>query len=96
MEIVNQLAGSLAQSAAVTRQQSTDKSQQIRRSQVLKKDTATAADTFEHQVESCEELAPIHDDQRQKQDRRGKRKPAIPAPARPDSDEPPPHIDVKV
>jgi hypothetical protein len=98
MEIVNQLAGSLAQSASVTRQQSTDKSQQIRRAQVLKKDTATAADVFEHQVESCEELAPVHDDQRQPQQRRGgKRKPAnLPNNQVNTEDEPPSHIDVKV
>jgi hypothetical protein len=99
MEIVNQLAGSLAQSASVTRQQSTDKSQQIRRAQVLKKDTATAADTFEHQVESCEELAPIHDDQRQRSDGRRKRKRANDAAASQsgvDEQQPPPHLDVKV
>jgi hypothetical protein len=73
MQIVNQLAGSLAQSASVTRQQSTDKSDQIRHAQALRKDVA-AGDTFEHQVESSEELTPIHDEQSKNSGQRRKRK----------------------
>jgi hypothetical protein len=63
MEIVNQIAGSLAQSVVVTRQQSADKSRQIRRAQALRKDIATPGDSFEHKVESAEELTPTHDEQ---------------------------------
>jgi hypothetical protein len=74
MEIVNQIAGSLAQSNAVTRQQSTDKSQQIRRAQNLRKDVATTSDSFEHQVESAEELTPIHDEQKQNEPKRRRHK----------------------
>jgi hypothetical protein len=93
MEIVNPLAGSLAQSANVTRQQSADKTQQIRRAQTLRKDVA-AADTFEHQVESTEELTPIHDEQRQSdQQRRRKPKRSPNDPPQPDVEEPP-RIDV--
>jgi hypothetical protein len=66
MEIVNQITGALAQSNAVTRQQSADKSTQIRRAQLLRKDVAARGDSFEHQVESTEELSPIHDDQSSK------------------------------
>lgn len=70
MEIINHLAGSLAQSAAVTRQQSVDKTQQIRHAQARRKDIAAASDTFEHQVESTEELTPIHDEQEPSADQR--------------------------
>jgi hypothetical protein len=98
MEIINQLAGSLAQSAAVTRQQSTDKSQQVRRAQALRKDVAAAPDSFEHQVESCEELTPIHDEQqRKKSGNRGKKRAASDSEgsnAKPDDDAP--HVDVTV
>ena len=88
MEIVNPLAGSLAQSAAVTRQQSTDKSRQIRQAQALRKDVAAAPDSFEHQVESSEELNPIHDERRES---RQQGKPKNPQQT---EGEDPPHIDV--
>ena len=96
MEIFNQLAAPLAQSAAVERQQTTEKSQQIRRAQTAKKNVAAQADTFEHQVESCEELSPIHDespDARKRQPARDP-KPKRQSPATDDGD-PPPSIDVK-
>jgi len=89
MEIVNPLASSLAQSAAVTRQQSADKSRQIRHAQALRKDAAAAPDSFEHQVESSEELNPIHDERRESR-QQGKPKPT---PQQPEGEEPP-HIDV--
>jgi hypothetical protein len=90
MQIVNQLAGSLAQSASVTRQQSTDKSDQIRRAQALRKDVA-AGDTFEHQVESSEELTPIHDEQAKKGGQRRKRKKTLSNATGSDS---PPNLDI--
>src|SRR3954464_14993673 len=62
MEIINQLAAPLATSAAVARQQTSEKTQQITRAQTARKNVAAQADTFEHQVESCEELSPIHDE----------------------------------
>src|SRR3954469_14667981 len=74
VEIINQLAAPLAQSAGVARQQTTDKSQQIRRAQAVRKDVAAGADTFEHQVESCEEDTPIHEEQRKRQPKRGGRR----------------------
>ena len=94
MEIVNPLASSLAQSAAVTRQQSADKSQQIRHAQHLRKDVAASADSFEHQVESTEELNPIHDERRESdQQRRGDAR-QHPEQADGAEGEEPPHIDV--
>ena len=95
MEIINPLAGALAQSGNVTRQQSADKAQQIRRAQALRKDVAAASDTFEPHVESTEELNPIHDEQKRPDPRR-RRKPKPPAtnPPSPDEEQPPPRIDV--
>jgi hypothetical protein len=95
MEIVNPLAGSLAQSTTVTRQQSTDKSRQIRHAQDLRKDVAATPDSFEHQVESTEELNPIHDEQREPDRRR--RGNSHEHPRQDDTGpggEAPPHIDV--
>jgi hypothetical protein len=93
MEIVNQIAGALSQSTAVTRQQSADKSQQIRRAQLLRKDVAARGDSFEHQVESAEELSPIHDDQSPKNGK-GKRQKTKPPRANGNEDTPPPNLDL--
>ena len=60
MQIVNQLAAPLAQSATVARQQSSDKSDQVRRARPAQ-DHYPESDSYEHQVESTEEVAPIHD-----------------------------------
>ncbi len=95
MEIINQLAAPLAASAAVARQQSAEKTQQIRRSQTARKNVAAEADTFEHQVESCEELSPVHDeskDAKQRQPSDGGKERRTLAPA---DGEMPPGIDVK-
>ena len=72
MEIINQLAAPLAQSAQVARQQTSEKTQQIRRAQTARKNAAAQSDTFEHTVESTEEITPIHDEQRQPQDPRAR------------------------
>ena len=96
LEIINQLAAPLATSAAVARQQSSEKTQQINRAQTARKNVAAQSDTFEHQVESCEELSPIHDESKDAKERqpppddgKKRRKPgANDAP-------PPPSLDVK-
>jgi hypothetical protein len=96
MEIINQLAAPLATSAAVARQQTSEKAQQITRAQTARKNVAAQADTFEHQVESCEELSPVHDESKEARKRQPpprdgkKRRP----PSAADGD-PPPSIDVK-
>jgi len=64
MELINQLAAPLAQSAQVARQQSSEKTQQLRRAQTARKNVAAQSDTFEHTVENAEAITPIHDDQR--------------------------------
>jgi hypothetical protein len=90
MDISNPLAPSLAQSVAVTRQQSTDKSRQVRKAQIVRKDVGAASDEFEHQVESSEELAPIHDEQKKPGGKKSKQR--KPAPNQPPEE--PQHIDV--
>lgn len=75
MDIINPLAGSYAQSTQVQRQQSADKQRQVRRTQVVQKNVALQDDQLEHQVESSEELPPLHDEQpeheQQKRRKRG-------------------------
>jgi hypothetical protein len=95
MEIVNQIAGNLAQSVAVTRQQSADKTRQVRRAQALRKDVAAPSDSFEHQVESTEELNPVHDEQKREAPAgKPKRRPRSSPQQSPDCDVPPPSIDL--
>ena len=96
MELINQLAAPLAQSAQVARQQSSEKTQQIRRAQIARKNVAAAqSDTFEHTVESAEAITPVHDEQRQQPDPQPRRPKPKRAP-RPtgDNPDPPPTIDV--
>jgi len=94
MDIVNPLTGNLAQSGIVVqRQQSATKAQQIRREQALRKDVTAAGDHFDHQVESCEELNPIHDER--KDGRRDQPQPDA-APAGDERDDDKPHIDITV
>src|SRR4028119_280077 len=50
------------QDAPARGHQAAAKAQRIRRVQALTKDVAAEGDRFEHQVESTEELSPIHDD----------------------------------
>ena len=71
MDVVHPLAGNLAQSASVVqRQQSAAKAQQVRREQALRKDVTARGDHFDHTVESCEELNPVHDEQPDERRRR--------------------------
>ncbi len=94
MDIVNPLTGNLAQSGSVVqRQQSVTKAQQIRREQALRKDVTASGDHFDHQVESCEELNPIHDEP--KDGHRDQPPPDAEASAEESNDEKP-HIDVTV
>ena len=76
MEIINQLAAPLAQSATVARQQAHIKAEQVRRAQARQKVVAANGDTFEHAVESAEEVKPIHDEQKQQGQERQPRRPA--------------------
>ena len=57
----NPFAGAILGSSQAQSVAGADKQRQLRRAQALRKDVATREDSFEHQVESAEELHPIDD-----------------------------------
>jgi hypothetical protein len=65
MSQINPFTGSILQAPQVQRQQSAEKDRQVRRAQDLAKNSALDSDRLEHQVESSEELTPIHAEQKQ-------------------------------
>jgi hypothetical protein len=65
MTQINPLTGSILQSTQVQREQSTEKSAQVRRQQDAQKVTGAPGDQFEHQVESSDAITPIHEEQKQ-------------------------------
>ena len=65
MSSINPFSGYVAQGGQVERAAATDKSRQIRRQQVLTKNIAVRDDELEHQVESSDAIAAVHDDQQQ-------------------------------
>lgn len=74
----NPLAGAIL-SSAVTQSQSADaKRQQVRRSQLIRSNSAAPSDSFEPHVESADELHPADDRQkknfRQRDPRRSKKR----------------------
>jgi hypothetical protein len=85
----NPLVGALLGSPQA-QQMNLSKQSQLRRKQAARKNVATDDESAEHQVESSEEIAPIHDgEQKQSPDRR-KRQNQTPD----DSDTGPSHIDI--
>lgn len=97
MTAINPLAAPLAQSTQVQHQQSADKSRQARRAQELSKDVALRDDQLEHQVESGEEISPIHDQDQQRPNSRRRRKRATYSPQTrdpADNEAPESHLDL--
>lgn len=86
----NPLAGSILQSSHVARQQAANKAAQVRRTQQLQRNVAQRDDEMEHQVESSEELAPVHD-----REGDGRQPYRPPAKKRDDGGEENPHIDLR-
>ena len=74
MSWINPFAAPLSQSTGVQRQQSADKSRQVRRAQQVKKNSALSGDgdQFEQQVESADEVNAIHDEDQQHPQQRKK------------------------
>src|SRR3989442_1748337 len=62
MTQINPLTGSILQSPIVQRQQAAEKDRQVRKAQDAEKNAALTGDRLEHQVESSEALAEIHDE----------------------------------
>jgi hypothetical protein len=65
MSSINPFSGYLAAGSQVERTQAADKARQVRRTQALSKNVAARDDELEHQVESADALAEVHDEQNQ-------------------------------
>jgi hypothetical protein len=99
MTQINPFIGSILQSTTVQRAQAAEKDSHVQRAQTRAKDSASSSDQFEHQVESSDAIAQIHDeDPQHPQRRKPKHPPKKPADssAQSGADEGPSHIDVKV
>lgn len=86
----NPLAGAILGSAQAQQQAALHKQRQLRRAQNVRKDSASADQPLEHQVESAEESIPVHDEQKQRSPRRD-------TPGKPpedSEDEPRPRLDL--
>jgi hypothetical protein len=62
MSQMNPVTGSILQTSVMQKQQADVKTQQMRRTEDLRKNAAATEDDNEHQVESSEELTPMDDD----------------------------------
>jgi hypothetical protein len=99
MTQINPFIGSILNSTTVQRAQAAEKNAHVQRAQIRAKDSASTGDQFEHQVESSDGLAQIHDeDPQHPQQRKPKHPPKKSGDETPDADadEGPSHIDVKV
>lgn len=92
---LNPFAGAILPSAQVQRQQSTERANQVRRTQELKKNAGQqGADIFEHQVESADAVAGVHDEdtRHDPKKKRGTKKQFSLKNGKPDDE--PPHLDL--
>jgi hypothetical protein len=91
---INPFAGYYAGSTQVQRLQAAEKDQQVRRNAERTKNAGLEGDELEHQVESSEEIVPLHNDE----PHRDSQRPRHPHHDRDDdADDPasaPPHLDV--
>jgi len=85
----NPLSGSILGSAQAQHHVEAEKTRQVRRAQALRKNVALQDDQLEHQVESSEELTPIHDEY----EGQGQQEPRQPKKQKDDGENP--HIDLK-
>lgn len=90
MTSINPFSGYVAQGSQIERAQATDKTRQVRREQTLSKNVAVRDDEMEHQVESTDAVAGIHDEQGQGQQHPRKDPKHKPT----GGEEEPPHIDL--
>ena len=88
MTSINPFSGFVAQAASVERTQAQEKSSQVRRSAELSKKLAARDDEMEHQVESADAVAAIHDEQGSPQQDQPKHQ-------KKEGEDEPPHLDVK-
>jgi hypothetical protein len=93
MTYFNPLTGAPLQSGQVQERLAADKARQVRRAQTVARNVAAEGDTFEHQVESTEELSAIHDEQPSQEQSNPREHPQGRSEAGEGKD--PPHLDVK-
>jgi len=87
----NPLAGSILGSTQAQQQIDVEKQRQVRRAQALSKNVAARDDQLQHQVESSDEVTPVHDEQREGGSSPDKRR----RPRTRGKEDERPHIDVK-
>jgi len=73
MIYIHPLANALPQSFVTQREMSAEKVRQARGIPTPYRNAASQADQFEHQIESSEQTAAIHEEARQKRQQRGRR-----------------------
>lgn len=78
MTQINPFMGSIVQSTAAQRAHAAEKSAHVQRAQIRAKDSASAGDQFEHQVESSAALTNIHEDAKHPKQRKRKHPPPKP------------------
>jgi broad specificity phosphatase PhoE len=71
----NPITGAALVGQQISVRQTDDKAAQIRRAQETARNIAARTDRFEHVVESTEEVDPAHDEDKKKDQKRGKSKP---------------------
>ena len=90
MTFINPLAPALLPSTQAQQQAAADKVRQLRKAQTAARNIAAETDRLEHQVESAEELSPVHDE-----DQSTRRQDRAPQQDNKDKADEEPHIDVK-
>ena len=95
MTSFNPLTGASLPGGQVQEQLAAAKARQVRRAQTVARNVAAEGDTFEHQVESTEELSAIHDEQQSKQHSGPREHPQGHDDAPPESGDDHPRLDVK-
>ena len=93
MTYFNPLTGAPLTGGQVQERLAADKARQVRRAQTVARNVAAEGDTFEHQVESTEELSAIHDEQHSKEQSNPRKRPQ--SQNQPGEGDEPPHLDVK-
>lgn len=89
MSSINPFSGYIAQGSQVERTQAADKTRQVRRTQDLSKNVALQDDQLEHQVESSDAVAAVHDDQQPSQQHQQPKKDS-----KDEKSDEPPHLDI--
>jgi len=74
MNGVNPIAGSIYQASTVQRTLAGERDAGIRRTQLARKNVGTTGDTLEHSVESSDVISPLHDEEREQNSRKRKRR----------------------